>query len=1146
MVAPDVPRTSAAVNQEVDRPATDSKVRASTCAQCETSFNATTCTKHNDGRWKQLCDRCWDHKRSTSVENHSATDSKVRASTGAQRECRTGARVDPGVTQAVAPAFVPAIKFKERRTGQCFKMGNLGLGFYQDGPQTDKTISDERTVTPEWPAIHSARWGEVDFPGRQPRCVDAERALFRRHNQIVAPESQVRGEPLLNYNSSVRVGSAPASAAAPPPSSHQPIPGNKPWELFRSGRIYLASCGSFFRHKLESSSTALCAEHATVGNVSGGATSETANDGITRRVEGPSLPYQEYYASTLWKMFVTYCVKHVAGLARDVELARDMDPATNKSKAGSRRRHPAVFKIPARLINGGGEIRWDLRPYWKALQSLRTAQPEIAVNDLVVSASITIQTFDESGEITPRFRREKLLARCHKHNITDEFLISQLTHVGMLNHSKVVGDLVIAPNYRTIAEHALQAQALKEQEQNDGLVSPGFMGLPLVPSRCIAYGAIVQPPKIDPRFCADLRSPRGDDDEGGENSVNAMIDLDDHSKHIKMVLTGPLAFAHDVGKLMADIDLAKHPVWLCAADWRRFYRQLLKALCELWMQVVAIDPAGFRLDFAVIFGDGSAPAGANNAEDLFLELIYLEFEELIGAAQRDQTWTEADNEHLEAVKAWSARRNARVQASHPTEWKDPQWRTRQERLGILHGFFDDSLIAAHGGPTTTAPTGDSEHADDLRERMNPPKARAGQRWPSSGIFAMLVRAIVFFAQDINLEISAAKMLCGTSDGLTGTLDLDTWNVDTANGVAVHNRRVWWINMVRGHMPVLGKMINLDTKHVHDSTKRIEDLHTSVEATIAFANSDAGMAKFGKPAAPIRTIQRQNGVGFFICQTEPWIRAFLNPQTHALKLLNALYPIELTANRKSGRKSGVGVIPWFTWMIYGTAAQQAMREFVARAREQRGTPFNTLRAVPGANERRVAWIMEDASGKDTGGGGAMYWQPSAPDRMAASFRPWRPDQQGEVGDDVHSTTQETATAVRNLEIAVEHCDGDELDIIECIDSQSTCAILGHHRYHASILRQWVERRANFLRDHPQVRVWTIWNAREHGRIPDGFSNGWTAYEPQGGTVPNIRPTLDTWTGIEWASAALEARGFPTIDWWPTRGPHVEEYWSASVK
>ena len=143
--------------------------------------------------------------------NHSATDSKVRASTGAQYECRTGARADPGVTQAVAPAFVPAIKFTERRTGQCFKMGNLGLGFYQDGPQTDKTISDERTVTPEWPAIHSARWGEVDFPGRQPRCVDAERALFRRHNQIVAPESQVRGEPLLNYNSSVRVGSAPAS-----------------------------------------------------------------------------------------------------------------------------------------------------------------------------------------------------------------------------------------------------------------------------------------------------------------------------------------------------------------------------------------------------------------------------------------------------------------------------------------------------------------------------------------------------------------------------------------------------------------------------------------------------------------------------------------------------------------------------------------------------------------------------------------------------------------------------------------------------------------------------------------------------------------------------------------------------------------------
>ena len=1140
--------------------------------QCDGTFNATHCTKHHDGRLKRFCDPCWalGHPAATDAPPTASADPEAAAQDHPDCDQRGPKRVkwnDPVVTASVGlpplenehtltldsafpstpmtrDTFTPAATFdcsipSERRPGHTFKLGDQGLGFY---PNVNHKVADSEVdsseVDPPWPTLSSDEWGSEDFPGHQPSAKDAKRAMFHRHNQIPAPEEQTKGDPLLMYNSSVRSDSLAASLPPPAPASHTPVSADRPWEILRGGRLYIASCGSFFRHKLGNAADLRC-EQPTLDNVEGGPTTSIDETGTTRRVAGPSLPYKEYPASALWKMLVSYCAKYVDGLQTDIEL----DTA---GKAGSRRRFPSVFKIPARLIRGNGLIRWDLREYWIALRALRTEFPNRPLNDLSVSPGVKISVFDESQEIKPRFRKERLLARCRKHGITDEYLLSQLTSVGMLNHSEVAGDLVIAPNYRSVAEHAIKAQALKQKEEVDGLVSQGYLGIPLLPGRKQAYGAVIQPPKLDPRFCADLRSPRGDDDEGGCNSVNAMIDLGDRDKFIHMVLTGPLAFAQDVGKLMSDIDTNQHPVWLCAADWRRFFRQLLKPLSELWTQIVAVDPDGFRLDFAMIFGDAAAPAGANNVEDLFLELIYHEFVELVNDARRDGAWTASDEEHFAAVEAWSSRRCERLQVSHADLWANPTWRARQQRLGVLHGFFDDSLVGAHGGKTHTAPKADSEAADDLRERANPPKPRVGARWPSSGVFAMMVRAIVHFADDIELEISAEKMLCGTSDGLTGTLDLDSWNVDRQHGVPPHRRRVWWINMVDGHMPVLGKLMNLERKHVHDSPQRIDALSESVEETIAFANSKEGTAKFKRPSAPIRTIQRQNGIGFFICQTEPWIRAYLNPQTHALKLLNALYPAALAANRANKKKTGTGVIPWFTWMFYGDAAQQAMRKFVNEARKLRGTPFNALRPTPGADSRPVTWIMEDASGKETGGGGALYWQANLPARMAMSFRPWALNANvSEVGDDVHSTTQETATAVRNLELAVAHLGDGPLDLVECIDSQSTCAILGQHRYHAAILKYWVERRADLLRTHPNVRVWTLWNCREHGRLPDGVSNGHTPYEHQGPAIQNMDATIDTWTGIEWAHAALKARGYPSIDWWPKHSDPDHEWWTPTA-
>jgi len=41
------------------------------------------------------------------------------------------------------------------------------------------------------------------------------------------------------------------------------------------------------------------------------------------------------------------------------------------------------------------------------------------------------------------------------------------------------------------------------------------------------------------------------------------------------------------------------------------------------------------------------------------------------------------------------------------------------------------------------------------------------------------------------------------------------------------------------------------------------------------------------------------------------------------------------------------------------------------------------------------------------------------------------------------------------------------------------------------------------------------------------------------------TIDTWTGIEWAHAALKARGYPSIDWWPKHSDPDHEWWTPTA-
>ena len=64
-------------------------------------------------------------------------------------------------------------------------------------------------------------------------------------------------------------------------------------------------------------------------------------------------------------------------------------------------------------------------------------------------------------------------------------------------------------------------------------------------------------------------------------------------------------------------------------------------------------------------------------------------------------------------------------------------------------------------------------------------------------------------------------------------------------------------------------------------------------------------------------------------------------------------------------------PWFSWTYLDDSAQGALLDFVAGAQHRRGVPFNESDPTPGVEGRPVVWVVEDASGSEGGGGGAVY-------------------------------------------------------------------------------------------------------------------------------------------------------------------------------
>ena len=296
--------------------------------------------------------------------------------------------------------------------------------------------------------------------------------------------------------------------------------------------------------------------------------------------------------------------------------------------------------IPQEAIVGygdgeSGDVIWDLRAMWTAAATGHVAP---------------IVPLDVDADAEHRLNTARLRARLEQAGIGDSDAVEQLTAQGMRTDTTCRRDIVLHKNYPKAGEYAELCAALVEREAATSpgkppIVSAASPVIDFVPTRSHPSN-VVEGKK--PRIVRDLRAPRNARDGGGENSVNAGIDLGDPDSFDPLELTSPLQFAAEVDILRAMMATGSLTVDIGTSDYARYYRQLMAALEDYWAQSFIIDAAGVRTDRATTFGGGAACHRGNEAADLLLELVVDEFTKTLAAFERQWDAGELTRLMLEA------------------------------------------------------------------------------------------------------------------------------------------------------------------------------------------------------------------------------------------------------------------------------------------------------------------------------------------------------------------------------------------------------------------------------------------------------------------------------------------------------------------
>jgi hypothetical protein len=745
-------------------------------------------------------------------------------------------------------------------------------------------------------------------------------------------------------------------------------------------------------------------------------------------------------------------------------------------RAGTHRCMGGELRLRARDMKGAGQAVFDFRYYGECVAAGSTPPP------------LCVPQLDEAHEAGTSWDGVELRRRFEAAGLTDEFGLQQLTGLGVVSgfDTDRPRDLMLMQNGSGVGRVPGRiAQGLADEEEK-GMLSKAHSYLIFCPCATTRCSTVAKDGVPDKRIVFDFEQFRSEADGGGQFSINAGLARFDEELLRPLVLMTVKQFALAVGVLQ----LAAGNVWVSKTDFQHFYRQLRKPTHEWWFQIIWASWHGMRIDYCQTFGDGSGPQSCHVAADIYVNLVWWEFEEQLRRITASE-WSAEEYTHfgatqkqilraVEKMQELMSRRAAALAARFPG--KSPEWIADQCRQAAIGGFFDDTMSAS------------------LRLLLN-----------------LCVRAKLRVAAAISAPIALHKTFVGSHDNMVGVLD---------GAFFEETGFVRWKDWRKGCMEALGVEMRLAESQLQVSDARLDSTVAAIDSMV----ERSSIWKVGKPGSvrqdrrvtPVSAGGSAVGKSGFNVGFTPAAKGLLAYAYKCLRVANTI-DIAMNAKYRADPSRFRGGEPVFAKMFFSAELEAMLRECVSVCRQRGGVSFCPMQSAPGTGGRRTAWVVADAAGfrhgvsdmAEQGGGGAWIVDVTAaraaftaatPMPVQWFYRAWTPAELV-----LFSTFLEAANATQILPLVANQ--GFE-DVIIALDNESWVLAGRKLSCRSEDLVAAVEDLARAIDALPGVRVFLVFHHRERGVEADALSKAYILHK-------------DGLHGLEWASTALATRGFAEL-------------------
>ena len=745
--------------------------------------------------------------------------------------------------------------------------------------------------------------------------------------------------------------------------------------------------------------------------------------------------------------------------AADVRAAEERK--TDGTRPYTMRARAATLIVPEEAFapEARGKI-YDTAEWYRAAPAERTAA--------------MIKLVDVNQERQHHWNVKLLREWADKSACPDRKGVQELSERGIAPDFTGKYSIVLVPNAKSFLADITEGQRVEQSEVEEGLISVPVRGLPMIPIKVHPMSIALQwrGNKLKKRVVGDMTAPHN---SGTEEEQHGSETMADHAPNAGFDINGGAVnewpeleypssaqFAGDMACVFEACRDVPEDYVLMKADWKRYYRQGLRAIWLCWLQGSMSSAGGVSVDYRLVFGDASNPSSMNWVQDILMWIARWLLCQAWGiddtapdtwaSTVLRQSWAKA------GVRAWMVRRWA--------EMGEPKnGATRLENMELLFqaipmalaAFFDDAMF---GG---------------LRQ--------------------------------VCLQFEQALMRICTELGVEASLEKFT-SADTATTVRHRISTTEWSTPESGHPDILGKEFDL--------TKRVRrDVPIRIRSTTALLTMIQEQAQQSGRMVATTALRRVRGQVNFITDQHPQHRCFTQGITAAVTRDTSTEPAwqrgaqraqraatmaehayrrgageyDSDTTQISGRQHGLDTMELGPSTFLERKADGEIAALIDAMSYYNEEAFLPRRSPPSTD---AVFILQDSAGlmrdddqqevqPQPGRAGACWFY-----SQAWKSIPWCREQWEEgVLRVASSTVEEAATGNANLIFACNEWPGRS-EYIEIYDSKTTTQIWSRGASKAPAMRTIVKERREFLEARPDVRVRSIWQAREKGTPADMLS------------------------------------------------------------